>query len=119
VAVGKNLRYVIETLRAEGNSAWFACAHDEAALIMDGDVEVHLVKPDQPLVPADKEGAVKLSGEPKGRKMGWIRARRGHMALLPKGSAYQFRSATPGVILLQTIQGENTIERWNEICQTK
>ena len=34
--------------------------------MMDGEVEVHLVKPDQPLVPEGKEGAVKLSGEPKG-----------------------------------------------------
>jgi len=41
------------------------------------------------------------------------------MALLPKGSAYQFRSPKPGVLLIQTIQGENTIERWADICQTK
>jgi hypothetical protein len=119
VAVAKNLRYVIEALRAEGDSAWFACAHDEAALVMDGDVEVHLVKPDQPQVPENKEGAIKLAAEPKGRKMGWVRVGKGHMALLPKGSAYQFRSKTPGVIMLQTIQGENTIERWDQICQTK
>jgi hypothetical protein len=119
VAVGKNLRYVIETLRAEGDSPWFTCAHDEAALIMDGEIEVHLVKPDQPLAPPDKEGSVKLSGAPQGRKMGWMKLRRGHMALLPAGAAYQFRSARPGVILLQTIQGDHTVEKWSEICQTK
>lgn len=119
VAVGKNLRYVIEALRAEGDSPWFACAHDEAALIMDGEVEVHLVQPDQALVPAGKEGAVKLSGPPQGKKMGWVKVRRGHMALLPAGAAYQFRSARPGVILLQTIQGDLTVEKWAEICQTK
>jgi hypothetical protein len=39
------------------------------------------------------------------------------MALLPKGSAYQFRAASPGVLLLQTIRGDLTIERWAEICQ--
>jgi hypothetical protein len=60
-----------------------------------------------------------LSGEPKGKKMGWVKVRRGHMALLPAGSAYQFRSATPGVLLVQTILGDCTVERWAEICQTK
>jgi hypothetical protein len=119
VCVGKNLRYVIEAVRAEGNSPWYAAAHDEAALIMDGEVEVHLIKPDQPLVAESKEGAVKLNGEPAGRKMGWVKGGRGHMALLPKGAAYQFRSPKPGVLLIQTIQGECTIERWGEICQTK
>jgi hypothetical protein len=119
VAVGQNLHYVIEALRAEGNSPWFAASHDEAALIMDGQVEVHFVMPDQPVVSPGKEGTVKLTGEVKGKKMGWVKAGRGHMALLPAGAAYQFRSATPGVILLQTIKGENTVERWAEICQTK
>ncbi len=27
VVVGKNLKYVIETLRAEGDSDWYTCAH--------------------------------------------------------------------------------------------
>src|SRR5919205_2750781 len=65
VAVGKNLKYVIEALRAEGTSPWFAAAHDEAALVMDGEVEVHFVKPDQPLVAANKEGTVRLNAEPQ------------------------------------------------------
>jgi len=120
VAVGKNLKYVIEALRAEGNSPWFAAAHDEAALCMDGEVEVHYVKPDQAPVPANKEGTVALSGEPKGKKMGWVKIRRGHQALLPAGAAYQFRSSgKPGVLLVQTILGEATVEKWAEICQTK
>ena len=120
VAVGKNLKYVIEAVRAEGTSPWFAAAHDEAALVMDGELEVHFVKPDQAPVPEGKEGTVKLSGEPKGARMGYVKIKRGHMALLPKGAAYQFRNAgKPGVLLVQTIQGENTIERWAEICQTK
>jgi hypothetical protein len=85
---------------------------------MDGEIEVHLIKPDQPLVPPDKEGSVRLNGKPSGTNMGWVKVRRGHMALLPKGAAYQFRSAKPGVLLLQTIQGDCTVERWAEICQT-
>jgi hypothetical protein len=39
------------------------------------------------------------------------------LALLPKGAAYQFHASKPGVILLQTIQGDLTVERWKEICQ--
>jgi hypothetical protein len=119
VAVGQNLRYVIEAIRAEGTSPWYAASHDESALIMDGTVEIHLIKPEKALVPDSKEGTVKLDSEPKGKKMGWIKAWRGHMALLPKGAAYQFRSAAPAVVLLQTIKGDHTIERWGEICQTK
>jgi len=120
VAVGKNLKYVIEAVRAEGTSPWFAAAHDEAALVMDGEIEVHYLKPTQALVPEGKEGSVKLASEPAGAKMGYVKVRRGHMALLPKGAAYQFRNAgKPGVLLVQTILGENTVEKWAEICQTK
>jgi len=120
VAVGQNLKYVIEAVRAEGTSPWFAAAHDEAALVMDGTIEVHYVKPDAPVVAEGTEGTQVLDSEPKGQTMGWVKASRGHMALLPKGSAYQFRNAgKPGVLLVQTIKGKNTIERWAEICQTK
>jgi mannose-6-phosphate isomerase-like protein (cupin superfamily) len=81
---------------------------------------VHYIKPDQPPVAADKEGTVKLASEPKGKNMGWVKIRRGHMALLPAGAAYQFRNTgKPGVLLVQTILGENTVEKWAEICQTK
>src|SRR5258708_2196846 len=68
VAVGKNFEYVIEALRAEGASPWYACAHDEFALVMDGKIEVRLVKPDKPVVPVDKVGAIKLDAAPAGRK---------------------------------------------------
>lgn len=120
VAVGKNLKYVIEAVRAEGTSPWFAAAHDEAALVMDGEIEVHYVKPDAPVVAEGKEGSIKLSGDPKGASMGYVKCKRGHMALLPKGAAYQFRNAgKPGVMLIQTILGDNTVEKWAEICQTK
>ena len=119
VAVGKNFEYVIEAMRADGASPWYACAHDEFALVMDGKVEIRLVKPDKPAVPADKTGAVKLAAAPAGRSMGRVVASRGHMTLLPKGSAYQFTAASPSVVTIQTIQGDVTVERWAEICQTK
>ena len=119
VAVAQNLKYVLEAVRAEGDSSWYAAAHDEAALVMDGNVEVHFIMPNAPVVPADKEGTVRLSGEPQGQSMGWVRARRGHMVLLPKGAAYQFRSPDgPSVLLTQTIKGDCTVERWADICQT-
>lgn len=119
VAVGKNMEYVLEVLRAEGDSEWRAAAHDEFALIMDGEVEVRLVKLEDPsVVPADKNGSIALHGEPAGAKMGTILARRGHMALLPAGAAYQFHAVTTGVILMQTVEGEDTVYKWEEICQT-
>src|SRR5215469_4385393 len=104
VAVGKNFEYVIEAVRAEGASPWYACAHDEFALVMDGKVEVRLLKPETPLVPAGKNGAVRLPAAPDGRKMGRVVAGRGHMTLLPKGSAYQFHADQPSVLTIQTIQ---------------
>src|SRR5207249_7306241 len=96
VAVGKNVEYVIEAIRAEGVSAWRAPAQDEFALVMDGEVEIHLLKLDRPAVPAGAAGSVGIAGTPAGRKMGVVRARRGHMTLLPVGSAYQFHAARPG-----------------------
>ena len=119
VAVGKNLQYVIEAIRAEGTSEWRAAAHDEFALVMDGEVEIRLLKLDDPSsVPPQKEGSIRLPGNPAGRKMGLVKARRGHMALLPVGAAYQFHAVRPGVILLQTMAGDDTQYRWAAICQT-
>jgi hypothetical protein len=40
------------------------------------------------------------------------------MALLPANAAYRLRADTPGVVLVQTIYGPDSIERWAEICQT-
>ena len=49
--------------------------------------------------------------------MGRIVLRQGHMALLPANAAYRFAAPTaPSVILLQTILGDDTVERWAEIC---
>ena len=119
VVFGQNQIYVLETLRAEGTSPWYTCAHDEFALSMDGEVEIHLVKLDaEQVVPdAEKNGAVLVKGEPRGAKMGWMKIRRGHQALLPKNTAYQFRAAKAAVVILQTCKGDLSIERWAEICQ--
>src|SRR5260370_35268252 len=51
-AVAKNFEYVIESVRAEGTSPWYAAAHDEFVLSMDGEVEVHLVSLADPEWPA-------------------------------------------------------------------
>ncbi|HKN39867.1 MAG TPA: hydroxyquinol 1,2-dioxygenase, partial [Acidimicrobiia bacterium] len=64
-----------------------------------------------------KEGSIRVEVEPAGSPMGYVLARRGHMTLLPAQVAYRFSAERPGVILLQTIQGDDTIERWAEICQ--
>lgn len=119
VAVGKNIEYVIEAIRAEGTSGWRVAAQDEFALVMDGEVEVRLVKPADPsVVPPGSQGSIPLAGDPTGKKMGRVRARRGHMTLLPAGAAYQFHAGSPSVILLQTLAGRDTVERWAQICQT-
>ncbi|ROZ75060.1 hydroxyquinol 1,2-dioxygenase [Ramlibacter sp. WS9] len=122
VVFGQNQIYVLEVARAEGVSPWFTCAHDEFALSMDGEVEVHLMALDanQVVKDEDKNGALLLQGEPKGQKMGWMKLKRGHQGLLPKNCAYQFRSSgEPGVLVLQTCKGELSVEKWAEICQTQ
>jgi hypothetical protein len=120
VVFGQNQIYVLETLRAEGMSPWYTCAHDEFALVMDGEVEIHLVKlgAEQTVPDENHNGAVLVKGEPRGARMGWMKLGRGHQALLPKNAAYQFRSAKPAVVVLQTCKGDLSIERWAEICQT-
>ncbi len=120
VVFGQNQIYVLETLRAEGASPWYTCAHDEFALSMDGDVEIHLIKLEaaQTVKDENKNGAVLVQGEPKGIKMGWMKIKRGHQALLPKNTAYQFKSTQPGVLILQTCKGDLSVEKWADICQT-
>lgn len=117
VVVAKNLENVIEVLRAEGTSDWFTCGHDEFALVMDGEVEVHFHKAtDDEAVSDDEEGARALEGEPQGPKMGWVVLRRGHQAILPQGSIYQFRARKTGVIMQQTILGPLSVQKWADIC---
>jgi hypothetical protein len=48
--------------------------------------------------------------------MGYVRLRRGHQALLPAGAAYRFEARETGVLLVQTILGPCSIEKWAEIC---
>jgi hypothetical protein len=116
VAVGKNMQYVLEAIRAEGTSEWRTCSHDEFPLCMDGEVTVELVDLEAPLAPPEVEGSIAIDGDPTGKPMGRIVLRQGHMALLPANAAYRFSAAQPSVILLQTIKGVDTVERWNEIC---
>ncbi len=63
VVVGKNLEYVLEAIRVEGTSGWFACSHDEFVLAMDGEVEIQFVKLDAPddVVPRSKEGTIRIA----------------------------------------------------------
>ena len=120
VAVAKNMEYVLEAVRAEGTSPWRICSHDEFAITMDGDIEFRFIKPkDASVVPAEKtEGSVRLENEPAGQRMGTVRARNGHMTLLPAGAAYQMRAERPSVLLIQGISGADTVFKWAEICQT-
>ena len=83
-----------------------------------GSVEEELLTEFRRLPPRNDPDSPVLAA-PAGRKMGRVVASRGHMTLLPKGSAYQFIAASPSVVTIQTIQGEVTVERWGEICQTK
>lgn len=114
VVVGLNLGYVIETLRAEGQSSWYTAAHDEFAIVMDGEVRVDFLKLDHPL----KRGeGTQLAGEvPSGTPVGYVLLKRGHQCLLPSGTAYRFEANRPGVILQQTIKGPLSVEKWADIC---
>jgi hypothetical protein len=118
VAVGQNRKYVLEAVRAEGTSGWRTAAHDEFAIVMDGEVEIRLRQlADHQRAPEGSEGSIAVDGQPEGVPMGTITARRGHMTLLPAGAAYQFHAERPGVIVMQTINGPDTVQKWAEIIQ--
>lgn len=119
VAVAKNFEYVIESVRAEGTSAWYTAAHDEFAVAMDYPVMVELIKLEDPdtVVDPESEGAHKIEGDPKGPKMGRIKLTQGHMALLPVGAAYRFIAENPATLMVQTIDGPETMHKWAEFCQ--
>lgn len=118
VVVARNLQYTIEAILAEGTSPWFAADHDEFVIVMDGEVELDLVKLDEPAAVAKPGtlGTVSVGGEPKGRKMGLIKLGRGHQALLPKGAAYRFRAGRRSCMIQQTQLGALSKERWADIC---
>jgi hypothetical protein len=118
VAVTKNIEYVVEVSKIDGTSPWYAAAHDEFVVIMDGDVTVNFVKLDpSAAVPTGKRGATQLAAAPNGQKMGHVRAKLGNQVLLPAGAAYQLvNNGAPAVVLMQTLGGDITIERWKDIC---
>lgn len=117
IAVGKNFKYVIEAVYALGHSNWYASQHDEFVLVMDGKINIELIKlPDHIKASLPTEGATHFESTPNGNNMGSIFAKKGHMALLPKGAAYCFYTDSPAVLLLQTIEGPLTIQKWKEIC---
>ena len=119
VVVAKNLEFTIECMRAEGDSPWFVCAHDETALLMQGKMTTHFVEPDDAniLPAADKDGAILLGEAPAGLKMGHVNAQRGHLTLLPANAAYQFSAAEVSVVLIQSVLGDLSVEKWAQICQ--
>ena len=119
VVIAKNLEFVIECVRAEGSSPWYVCAHDETALLMQGSMSCHFIQPsDNGVLPADDvEGAVLLDAEPSGKTMGYVKAQRGHLSLLPANAAYQFRADEVSVILIQSVLGNVSVEKWADICQ--
>jgi hypothetical protein len=82
---------------------------------MDGEVDVEFLKLAAP-PPSEINGAVLIDESPEGQRMGVIRLKRGHQALLPAGCGYRFTAAKLGVILQQTILGELSRQKWNEIC---
>jgi hypothetical protein len=114
VVAGKNLEYVIEVLRTEGQSPWFACAHDEFVILMDGEARIEFIKLDTP--PTGSTGTVLAGEAPQGRAMGHVVLRRGHQALLPAGCAYRFNAPKAGVALVQTMIGELSVQKWADIC---
>ncbi len=115
-AVARNFEYVLEAIRAEGSSGWWATPHDEFALVLDGEVEIELLDPGEAACAEGGDGAVSLPTPPAGRPMGRVRARRGHMTLLPAGRCYRFHAQRPSALLLQTVAGAHTDYRWTEIC---
>ncbi len=119
VGFAKNFEYMIESMRAEGTSAWYSTAHDEFALAMDYPVTVEFVKLDDPdsVVDPESEGAHKLDADPVGEKMGHVKLSRGHMALLPVGAAYRFVAERAATVLIQTIDGPETQHKWAEFCK--
>ena len=119
VAVVQNLEYVAEVVRAEGNSPWYAAPHDEFVIVMDGEITFRFIQLQDDQVPGHEGGAIRLGAEPNGPRMGRVTARRGHQVLLPRGAAYQIASASPAVALIQTVDGPETVKRWNEICVLK
>ena len=117
IAVAKNFEYVLEAVRVEGISGWRAAAHDQSALVLDGEVEFtfRTLRDGEALPESGSAGVPVDAAE---TLMGRVVARRGHLTLLPAGRAYRYSSQGPAVLLVQTVEGPETQFRWAEICQT-
>lgn len=113
--VGLNQKYVIEAVRAEGRSAWYTASHDEFVVAMDGELRVEFLKL-KTAMSTDIEGTQLAGEQPDGVPMGYVVLKKGHQAILPAGSAYRFDAVIPSVLLIQTIQGPLSLEKWSEIC---
>ncbi|QIC69494.1 cupin domain-containing protein [Acinetobacter indicus] len=113
--VGLNQKYVIETVRAEGQSPWYTASHDEFVIVMDGEIRIEFLKLKNPL-DAEIEGTQLAGEQPDGVPMGYVVLKKGHQAILPAGTAYRFDAATTSVLLVQTIQGPLSLEKWSDIC---
>ncbi len=116
VAVVSNLEYAAEVVRVEGEGPWYTSPHDEFAIVMDGEIEFTFYKLEDDEKPGHEAGAVRLSGQPKGKRMGLVRARRGHEVLLPQGAAYRMQASKPSVVIMQTLAGPETVQKWSQIC---
>lgn len=113
--VGINQKYVIESIRAEGTSAWFTCSHDEFVVSMDSEVRVEFLKLEQ-AIDTSIEGSQLAGEQPDGKPMGYVVLKQGHQAILPVGTAYRFSSQKPATLIMHTIKGLLSIEKWSDIC---
>ena len=122
VVFGQNQIYVLETLRAEGTSPWYTCAHDEFALVMDGEVEIHLVKLDgeQTVPDAEHERRRAREGRAEGPEDGLDEAH-----ARPPGRCCRRTPPTSSAAAkparrssCRPARATCRIERWAEICQT-
>ncbi len=87
-------------MRAEGTSDWYTAAHDEFAVVMDGEVEVELVKLDDPerLAPSGTRG----SARPRlsvGRKDGLASNASGPSGTAAERGGVPFSGDKNGVVL--------------------
>ena len=87
IVIAKNLENTIECVRAEGLSPWYLCGHDETALVMQGGMETHFIKPADPNLapPAEQEGSIRLESEPEGLAMGHVQGATGPLVPVAGG----------------------------------
>ena len=72
-----NRQYTLEAIRTEGTSEWRTAPHDEFALVMDGEVQVRLMKLENPrgYTEPDDQGSVRSRTViPTGLR--WVSSRR-------------------------------------------